>query len=141
MSPIYITPSCHSAIIRWSLCTRKEINVVCLGKNSHITKVFRLRNIEKYPRHCTSYNDAEYAYILKTHQMKLNLIAEAHNHFSGPARLSKGDWQALPVGHIELVYCCRSQKLTAWQVKKTWRQTIKSAQIELVVKGIKNELN
>lgn len=137
LNPIYITPNCYRAIYRWSMCSRKEINVICFGKGSHIVKVVRLRNIERYPRHSTSYNNTEYEDVIKTYMGKFDLVAEAHNHFGGPARLSKGDWQALAVGHTELVFCCRSQKLTAWQIKKTWKQTLKSGKVVLVVKGCK----
>ncbi|MBK8204976.1 MAG: hypothetical protein IPK68_22660 [Bdellovibrionales bacterium] len=132
MKPLFITPKCHETILRWSLCTSKEINVLCFGQHRHILKVVRIRNVEKFPRYTASANIAEFRDVVNRND--LGLVAEGHNHHGGPSRPSKGDWSALPVGHIELICCCRSHVVSAWKIQKTWRRTISHGRIQLIIK-------
>lgn len=134
MKSLFITPECHEAILRWSLCTSKEINVLCFGQQRHIIKVVRIRNIEKFPRYATSVNTDEYHYVINRNRNELRLIAEGHNHHGGPSRPSKGDWSALPIGHVELICCCRSQTVSAWKIQKSWKRTIRHGRVPLIIK-------
>ena len=110
--PLLITKKCHETILRWSLCTKKEINILCFGQNRHITKVVRVRNVEKYARHTTSMNESEYRDVVRAHKKNFKLLAEGHNHHAGPAHPSKGDVDALPVGHTEIICCTKSKTIS-----------------------------
>lgn len=132
--PIFITKKCYQTILRWSLCTKKEINILCFGQKRHITKTVRVRNVEKYARHSTSMNDSEYRYVISAHKNHFTLIAEGHNHHAGPAHPSKGDVEALPIGHTEIICCAKSKTITAWKIHRTWKQTLSHGRIQLITK-------
>ncbi len=131
---LFITKRCRQTILRWSLCTKKEINILFFGRKRHITKAVKIRNIEKYARHATSMNVSEYLDVVRAHQRNFMLIAEGHNHHSGPAHPSKGDVDALPLGHIEIICCAKSKTVTAWKIHRTWKRTLSHGRIQLITK-------
>lgn len=130
---ILISEDCYETLLRWGLCSWREISAICLGNKGKIQKVVRLRNIEKFPRFTNSHSSSQYKFIKSKYSGKYSVIAEAHSHPGGPARPSRGDIEAIPLGKIELIICTKSKKVTAWKIQRTWRQTIKNGKIELII--------
>ncbi|GEM_PF-6386142 len=60
MKTLVISQILHDQILRWAVCSRKEINIVCFGLKDRIKKVERLRNPERYGRYTASINNREY---------------------------------------------------------------------------------
>ena len=130
---ILISEECYETLLRWGLCSWREISAICLGSRGKIQKVVRLRNIEKFPRFANSHSSAQYKSIKTKYSNKYSVLAEAHSHPGGPARPSRGDIEAIPFGKIELIICTKSKKVTAWKIQTTWKQTIKCGKLDLII--------
>ena len=123
----------HDQLLRWAICSRREINVVCFGIQDQITKVVRLRNPERFGRYSASFNNREYREVVRQ-SGRLKVIACGHSHIGGPARPSKGDMPpTITMGKIELIICTRSKTVTAWRIRKSLAATIKRGRIPLDV--------
>ena len=134
MKSLHIPITLHDQLLRWALCSRREINVVCFGSKNKITKIVRLRNPERFGRYSATINGREYRDTLGRNQGKLQILACGHSHIEGPARPSKGDMPpTITAGKTELIICTRSQTVTAWRIHPTWAATIKRGRIPLVV--------
>lgn len=121
----------HDKILRWAICSKREINFVCLGKGNQILKVVRLRNPEKFGRYTASINNREFREVLRTHP-ELKVIACGHSHIGGPARPSRGDMPpTIAMGKIELIACTKSRTLTAWRIKKDLSSTLRKGKLLL----------
>lgn len=135
MRPIEISQKLHDQILRWAICSRREINIVCFGRGRIISKVVRLRNPERFGRYTASINNREYRDVLRANR-KLKVIACGHSHIGGPARPSKGDMPpTITEGKIELIICTKSRTLTAWKILRTRTQTLKHGQIKIKIEG------
>lgn len=133
MKTLVISQILHDQILRWAVCSRKEINIVCFGLNDRIKKVERLRNPERYGRYTASINNREYRDVIQKYR-SLKVIACGHSHIGGPARPSKGDMPpTITAGKIELIVCTKSRTITAWKIHKTRAATIKKGRVALLV--------
>lgn len=137
MKSLHIPISLHDQLLRWAICSRREINVVCFGIQDQITKVVRLRNPERFGRYSASINNREYREVVRQHG-RVKIIACGHSHIGGPARPSKGDMPpTITVGKIELIICTRSMTVTAWRIRKSLAATTKRGRVPLIV--VKND--
>ena len=135
MRSLHIPMALHDQLLRWAVCSRREINVVCFGIRDQITKVVRLRNPERFGRYSASINNREYREVVRQ-VGRLKVIACGHSHIGGPARPSLGDMPpTITVGKIELIICTRSKTVTAWRIRKSLAATIKRGRIPLVITG------
>ncbi len=132
--PLQITKTCYDRIIRWALTSKNEVNGLCYGKDRTITHVYRLRNIEKFPRYACNLNPSEVRHIKSLVPANLRKIAEFHSHPNTKnSRPSKTDCFYLPKGHIEIIYGTKSKGVNAWRIQNTWKQTIKTGEIPLII--------
>lgn len=139
MRQIELGQKLHDQILRWAICSRREINIVCFGHGRNITKVVRLRNPERFGRYTASINNREYRDVVKANH-NLRVVACGHSHIGGPAMPSKGDMPpTITEGKIELIICVRSRTITAWKIHKTRAKTLKHGRIPLV--GLQNDLS
>ncbi len=133
MKSLHIPITLHDQLLRWAVCSRREINVVCFGIRDQITKVVRLRNPERFGRYSASINNREYRDVTRQFR-RLKVVACGHSHIGGPARPSKGDMPpTIAAGKIELIICTRSKTITAWRIRKSLAATIKRGRIQVVV--------
>ena len=133
MKSLEINKVLHDKILRWAICSKREINFVCLGKGNQILKVVRLRNPEKFGRYTASINNREFREVLRTYP-ELKVIACGHSHIGGPARPSKGDMPpTIAMGKIEIIACTKSRTLTAWRIQNNLKSTIKNGRVSLSI--------
>jgi hypothetical protein len=136
MKPLELSRDLHDQILRWAICSRREINIVCFGRNRKITKVVRLRNPERFGRYTASINSREYREVIRANKV-LRLIACGHSHIGGPASPSKGDMPpTIAVGKIELIICVKSRTISAWRICKTRTETLRRGRIILVTQPL-----
>ena len=132
MRPIELSQTLHDQILRWAICSRREINIVCFGHGRNITKAVRLRNPERFGRYSASINFREYRDVLRTNR-KLKVIACGHSHIGGPARPSKGD---MPPTITNKSWNPRFRKVKTTK-SSYWREVPINAELEVLLKELK----